>query len=226
MTTERLRMWLSAGLLFVGIGIGCGDNGGGGEDEAGDESPVCEPGTTIDCACTDGSTATQTCNAEGSGYDACACENTETGDDQNTGDTDTDDTDTTDATDTDTTDATDTDTTDATDTDTTDTDTTETTETTDGPIGEDPVPEIFHPSDGEMRQINTPIPWIGVANDAEDGALSGMSMVWSSDLDGEFGTGEMFNAPLTTLGVHVISLTATDSDGQQGVVTIQLMLVP
>jgi hypothetical protein len=218
MTTKRLlvrtgaRVWLLSWLgLGLGFGIGCGDGGGG--DEASDESQACEPGSVADCACTDGSTATQTCNAEGSGYDACACGDSESGDDQNTGDTET-----TDATDTGTTE-----TTDATDTETTD-ETTETTDTTDGPIGADPVPEIFHPSDGETREINTPIPWIGVGTDAEDGDLTGMSLVWSSDLDGQIGTGEMFNAPLSTVGLHVISLTATDSDGQQGVATIELML--
>jgi hypothetical protein len=185
MTTERLRTWVASLLCLLGIGIGCGDSGGG-EDEAAD-GQVCEPGSTIDCACTDGSTATQTCNAEGSAYDACACETAETGDDQNTGETDT-------------------------------------TDATDGPTSEDPVPEIFHPGDGETRQVNVPIPWIGVATDTEDGDLTGMSLVWSSDLDGEFGTGEMFDAPLSTVGAHTITLTATDSDGQQGIATIQLML--
>jgi chitinase len=183
MTTERLRLWSSAWFLALGITLACGDSGG--DDEAA-EGSTCEPGSMIDCACTDGSMATQTCNAEGSGYDACACEDAETGDDQNSG--------------------------------------SETAETTEGPMGEAPVPEIFHPGDGETRAVDVPIPWIGVATDAEDGDLTGMSMVWSSDLDGQFGTGEMFDAPLTTVGMHVISLTATDSDGQQGVATIQLMI--
>lgn len=213
MTTKRIQMWSSAWLLALGITVACGDSGGG--DEASDESEVCEPGSVVDCACTDGSTATQTCTADGSGYDACACENPETGDDQSTGET-TSETDTAE-TDTDTAE---------TDTATTTTDTTDTGDTTDAPVGENPVPEIFHPSDGEVRTVATPIPWIGVATDAEDGDLGGASMVWSSDLDGEFGTGTMFDAPLATVGVHVISLTATDSDGQQGVVTIQLTLEP
>ncbi len=203
MTTEQIRRWSSAWLLA--LGLACGESGG--DDEASDESSVCEPGSTTDCACTDGSMATQTCNAEGSGYDACACENAETGDDQSTDATD----DTSESTDT----------TDATDNTT---DSTETTDTTEGPIGEAPVSEIFHPGDGETRPVDVPIPWIGVATDAEDGDLTGVALVWSSDQDGQFGTGEMFDAPLTTVGVHVISLTATDSDGQQSVATIELMI--
>jgi hypothetical protein len=221
MTTERIRLWWSASLLAVTISVACGDSGGG-EDEAAD-GPTCEPGSVDECACTDGSTGTQTCNAEGSGYDACACGQSETSDTQNDGSTD-DDTDST----TDTSDATES--TDGTESDGSETsDATEAsddTDTTDGPIGEAPMPEIWHPSDGETRTINTPIPWIGAATDAEDGDLSGMSLVWSSDLDGEFGTGTMFDAPLTSVGVHVITLTATDSDGQQGVATIELTLEP
>ncbi len=210
MTTKRGRAWLVASMLAAGLGLACGDSGSG-DDEASDEGLVCEPGSTIDCACTDGSTATQTCTSEGSGYDACACGDSETGDQGSEGiSTDT---------------STETETGSGTET-STETDTSTSTDTTEGPIGDSPVPEIFHPGDGEVRKINTPIPWIGVAADTEDGDLSGMALVWSSDLDGEFGTGLMFDAALTTVGMHVISLTATDSDGQQGVTTIGLTLEP
>lgn len=78
-----------------------------------------------------------------------------------------------------------------------------------------PVIEIWHPGDGEIRAAGSEIPWIGRGNDLEDGALTGGSLVWTSNLDGEFGTGEELNAPLS-IGTHVITLTGTDSDGNTG----------
>jgi hypothetical protein len=87
--------------------------------------------------------------------------------------------------------------------------------------GSPPTAQINHPGDGEMRPAAMDIPFIGVAGDPEDGPLSGASMVWTSDLAGEIGTGESFNAPLSA-GMHVITLTATDSDGNTGTDQITL----
>lgn len=208
--TDAKRRWMAVSLV---LGLACGDSGG--DDEVAEGAPTCEPGAVIDCACPDGSVATQTCKADGSGYEACGCEggegqdtqssesSTDTGESSTTGETSTSES-----------------------TDTTSESGTTTDTTSEGPIGAPPVPEIFHPGDGEVRQVDTPIPWIGVANDPEDGALMGPALVWSSDLDGEFGVGTMFDAPLSSVGVHVITLTATDSDGQQGSTSIMLTLEP
>jgi hypothetical protein len=54
-----------------------------------------------------------------------------------------------------------------------------------------------------------------VASDPEDGTLTGAALVWTSSLSGPIGTGEMFNAPLTA-GLHTVTLTVTDSDGNTG----------
>ena len=94
----------------------------------------------------------------------------------------------------------------------------------DGDPGADPVASIFHPGNDEVRQVNVPIPFIGEATDAEDGVLMGMSIVWTSDLEGQIGTGTMFDAPLTMVGMHTITMTATDSDNQQGSDAIQLQI--
>ena len=53
----------------------------------------------------------------------------------------------------------------------------------------------------------------GEGNDAEDGPLSGGSLVWSSDIDGVFGTGTVVDTSALSPGSHTISLTVTDSDG-------------
>lgn len=78
-------------------------------------------------------------------------------------------------------------------------------------VGKPPVVTINHPGDMEMRTAGMAIPFIGVANDPEDGALSGTAMVWTSSISGQIGTGTMFNAPLT-VGTHTITLTAKDKD--------------
>jgi chitinase len=70
-----------------------------------------------------------------------------------------------------------------------------------------------------------PIPFLGEATDPEDGALSGASMVWTDSIEGEIGQGEQFDAALLTLGDHVITLTATDADGNVGEATVSLVIV-
>ncbi|MFZ5479246.1 MAG: hypothetical protein ACOZNI_20950 [Myxococcota bacterium] len=86
-----------------------------------------------------------------------------------------------------------------------------------------PLAEIWHPGDGETREAGADIPWVGAAEDREDGALPGDALEWSSDLDGTFGTGDRFSAPLSA-GQHRITLTATDSDGNTGTTSISLTI--
>lgn len=69
--------------------------------------------------------------------------------------------------------------------------------------------------------MNTDIPFIGSAADVEDGDLV---PVWASDLDGVLGTGDMITAQLSTVGDHEITLRATDSDGNETVESITLIL--
>jgi chitinase len=90
------------------------------------------------------------------------------------------------------------------------------------PVGNAPVATINHPGDGEIRNVNEDIPFVGVGTDVEDGALTGAALVWTSSLEGELGTGTMFDLALTQAGMHVITLTVTDSDGNQGTDTVTL----
>jgi hypothetical protein len=88
----------------------------------------------------------------------------------------------------------------------------------------DPVATINHPGDGEMRAANDPIPFVGVAADPQDGALTGAALVWTSSiLSNPIGTGLTFDATLP-VGTHVITLTAMDSDSNIGTDSITLTI--
>jgi hypothetical protein len=89
-----------------------------------------------------------------------------------------------------------------------------------------PYAQINHPGNNETRSIGDgDFPFSGVARDLEDGALTGASMVWTSNIDGELGTGESFDA-LPSQGVHTITLTATDDDANTHAVSITLTMNP
>jgi hypothetical protein len=61
----------------------------------------------------------------------------------------------------------------------------------------------------------------GYAYDLEDGTLRDNSLQWSSSIDGDLGNGQTILAMLSP-GAHIITLTATDSDGNQGAATLDL----
>lgn len=89
-----------------------------------------------------------------------------------------------------------------------------------------PFAQINHPGDNETRSVaDGDFPFSGVARDLEDASLTGASMVWTSNIDGELGTGESFNA-LPSQGVHTITLTATDDDANTHSHSITLTMNP
>ena len=60
------------------------------------------------------------------------------------------------------------------------------------------------------------------AQDIEDGPLSGDSVVWTSSLDGALGTGSELVVGELSPGLHQITVTATDSDGNQSTASFDL----
>lgn len=94
--------------------------------------------------------------------------------------------------------------------------------------GGDATPDasINHPGDGEERAVGVSIPFSGEANDPEDGVLAGGSMSWSSSEEGVIGTGVSFEWTPSVLGEQTITLTATDSAGNEGTDALTLTIVP
>lgn len=76
-----------------------------------------------------------------------------------------------------------------------------------------PVVTITSPSAGTNYQPGAAIPFTATATDAEDGALSGDSLVWTLDGSTQIGTGTGFTKSDISSGIHTVSVTATDSDG-------------
>lgn len=221
-----IRVTTVALVLFaMGLVAGaCGGADAGNDDGSSEGAGTCEHGTYSPCACSDGSMGTQLCAHDTSGFEECMCGATDDADDGPA---------TTPSTDDDSGSADDDDdpgtTSEGSADETSSGPSTDPSSTTDGTetgsIGAAPTAMINHPGE-EDRQAGVPIPFIGVATDPEDGMLSGMSMVWTDDLEGEIGEGEQFDYALVTLGAHTVTLTATDSDGNVGEATLTFTIVP
>jgi hypothetical protein len=88
---------------------------------------------------------------------------------------------------------------------------------------QDPVAQIFHPSDNEKRSASKPVPFIGKAIDPQEGELPGNKLTWTSSIDGVLGTGKMFDKTLK-VGTHKITLEAIDSQNNKGSTSITLIM--
>ncbi|HEX9886840.1 MAG TPA: PKD domain-containing protein [Longimicrobiales bacterium] len=99
-----------------------------------------------------------------------------------------------------------------------------------GGCGLIPYVEITSPGEGHAFADDQAIDFAGWGEDPEDGPLSGASLVWQSDLDGEIGTGESFSTSPgeLSLGTHTITLWGWDSKGLGGYDqrAIQVVLPP
>ncbi len=94
------------------------------------------------------------------------------------------------------------------------------------PANTAPTATITSPSTGSSYEAGDTISFAGTANDPEDGALSGSSLVWQSSLDGAMGTGASLSYASLTVGLHQVTLTAVDSGGLSGSDTIEVTVDP
>jgi len=91
-----------------------------------------------------------------------------------------------------------------------------------GPVDAAPVVSITNPSNGSSFNSGESISFSGSAIDDLDGDVSS-SLVWTSDLDGQIGTGASFSAVLSD-GTHTITASATDSSGHTGYASVAIMV--
>lgn len=84
-----------------------------------------------------------------------------------------------------------------------------------GPSNSPPEASIEAPVDEANFDEGVTIGFQGSATDPEDGDLRGSALVWESDLDGQLGTGESASTAGLSVGHHVVTLAATDSDGAE-----------
>jgi hypothetical protein len=88
-----------------------------------------------------------------------------------------------------------------------------------------PAVEISLPTAGVTLRAGEPIELRGAAFDVEDGLLPDGALSWSSTLGGPLGTGDHLQGIRLSSGEHVITLAATDRDGQIGTVSISVLVV-
>jgi len=84
-----------------------------------------------------------------------------------------------------------------------------------------PTAVISSPTNGSIHSGSRNILFIGRGVDNEDGALNGASLIWSSQIDGQLGTGTDVFSTLS-VGSHTITLKATDSNGATDTDTIAI----
>jgi chitodextrinase len=89
-------------------------------------------------------------------------------------------------------------------------------------VNQIPTAAIQRPASGASFSLGQTVAFQGSGDDAEDGALSGSALVWSSSIDGQISTGASFETQTLSAGTHTITLTATDSDGAPGVATVDI----
>lgn len=84
-----------------------------------------------------------------------------------------------------------------------------------------PEVHIIGPRDGSCVPAGASMHLRGSAYDAEDGLLSD-SIIWTSSVDGNLGTGEVLQLDTLSAGGHEICAEATDSDTETGMSCIAL----
>jgi PKD repeat protein len=87
-----------------------------------------------------------------------------------------------------------------------------------------PTATISAPATNASFAQGASVAFSGGGSDAEDGALSGASLVWTSSIDGQIGTGTSFTKSNLSVGTHTITLTARDAQGATGTAAVTVTI--
>jgi len=85
-----------------------------------------------------------------------------------------------------------------------------------------PMATLTSPSDGTEVMQGYLLVLSGSATDTEDTALGDANITWTSNLQGKLGQGLSLNYRGFVIGNHVITMSATDSDGNTDVKTVNV----
>jgi PKD repeat protein len=94
------------------------------------------------------------------------------------------------------------------------------------PPNQSPTATISAPLNNASFTQGAPVSFAGTGQDPEDGALTGGSLVWTSSINGQFGTGTSFSTSSLSVGTHTITLTAKDAQGATGTDTRTITITP
>ena len=87
-----------------------------------------------------------------------------------------------------------------------------------------PVVTINAPANGDTFAVGETIAFAGEATDTLHPNLDGEAYVWTSDKDGEIGTGASFRTADLSEGEHVITLTVKDPNGLLGQSSVSITI--
>ncbi len=94
------------------------------------------------------------------------------------------------------------------------------------PNNQPPVATITQPATMQTVFQGSMVTFAGTGADPEDGALTGLSLSWTSSRDGALGTGSPLTNSSLTVGDHTITLVARDAGGNSGTASVLVRVLP
>jgi PKD repeat protein len=87
-----------------------------------------------------------------------------------------------------------------------------------------PVATIATPANNALFSGSSSVSFNGTGSDPENGTLNGASLVWTSSINRQIGTGTSFTTSTLSGGTHTITLTARDALGAIGTATRTIII--